>query len=147
MEFFVGVALAAVVVVFARVVGLDRDRAFYPTVLVVVASYYCLFAVMGGSTRALIVETGVAAVFVAATVLGFRRSMWFVAAGLAGHGVFDFFHDPFVANPGVPAWWPMFCLSFDVAAGLYLAWVLVNPAPAQTTEPSRPRPAGPDAGA
>lgn len=41
------------------VVGLDRDRAFYPTVIVVIASY-ALFAVMGGSTHALLVEAGVA---------------------------------------------------------------------------------------
>ena len=52
----VGVVLALAVGLFARVVGLDRDRAFYPTVLAVIASLYNLFAVMGGSTRALLSE-------------------------------------------------------------------------------------------
>ena len=48
MGYAIGIVLALCVSVFARVVGLDRDRAFYPTVLVVIASYYVLFAVMGG---------------------------------------------------------------------------------------------------
>ena len=53
MAYAIGIGLALVVSVFARSVGLDRDRALYPTVLVVIASYYVLFAVMGGSMRAL----------------------------------------------------------------------------------------------
>jgi hypothetical protein len=30
----------------ATVVGFDRERAFYPTVMIVIASYYVLFAAM-----------------------------------------------------------------------------------------------------
>jgi hypothetical protein len=41
-----------------------------------------------------------------------------------GHGVFDFFHGHVVSNPGVPAWWPMFCLTYDITAAIYLAWLL-----------------------
>lgn len=47
----IGSLLSLVVSVFARSVGLDRDRAFYPTVLIVTASYYVLFAVMGNDPR------------------------------------------------------------------------------------------------
>ena len=57
MGYAIGIVLALCVSVFARAVGFDRDRAFYPTVLVVIASYYVLFAAMGGSMRALIVES------------------------------------------------------------------------------------------
>lgn len=42
----------------------------------------------------------------------------------AGHGVFDFSHHLFIKNPGVPVWWPGFCLSFDVLAGGFLAMLL-----------------------
>ena len=42
MAILVGVILAAVVCGFATIVGLDRDRAFYPTVTIVIASYYAL---------------------------------------------------------------------------------------------------------
>jgi hypothetical protein len=29
-----------------------------------------------------------------------------------------------ISNPGVPGWWPMFCLAYDVTAGVYLGWLL-----------------------
>ena len=63
MALAVGAILAFAVGLMARVVGLDRDRAFYPTVTMVVASCYALFAVMGASTHALVVESLVGAVF------------------------------------------------------------------------------------
>src|SRR3954470_5341909 len=45
MAYLVGAGLALVVAAFAALTGLDRDRAFYATVLIVVAHYYDLFAV------------------------------------------------------------------------------------------------------
>lgn len=126
MAYLIGVGLGLFVFVFARVVGLDRDRAFYPTVLVVVATYYGLFAIMGGSTEALVAESAVAALFFAATVIGFRRNLWIVAAGLAAHGLFDAVHGHVITNPGMPQWWPMFCGSIDVAMGIGLASLLLR---------------------
>ncbi len=124
MSYVIGVALALLVAAFARWSGFGRDRSFYPTVLIVVASYYVLFAVMGGSTRALVLETIVMIPFAVFAVVGFKRNLHLVAAGLAAHGVMDFFHGDIVSNPGVPAWWPGFCLAFDVAVGAWLAWVI-----------------------
>lgn len=124
MEYLVGAVLAVVVTAFAAAVGLDRDRAFYPTVLVVVASYYGLYAVLGQSTQALVAELAAMLVFVAATVAGFRRNLWIVAAGLFAHGVFDVFHGALISNPGLPAWWPAFCMSYDIVAALCMAWLL-----------------------
>jgi hypothetical protein len=60
----------------ATAVGLDRDRAFYPTVTIVIASYYALFAVLGASTQALVLESLVDSVFLAVAVWGFRSSLW-----------------------------------------------------------------------
>lgn len=124
MEYIVGVALAFGVFVFARAVGFDRDRVFYPVMLVVVASYYDLFAAMGGSREALAAEVLVTLLFVTAAVIGFKTNLWIVVAALVGHGVLDFFHGDVIANPGVPEWWPMFCLTYDVAAGALLAALL-----------------------
>jgi hypothetical protein len=107
----------------ATVVGLDRDRAFYPTVMMVVAPYYALFAVMGGSTHALLIEGAVATVFLAVALVGFRYSLWLVVAALASHGVLDLFHGQLIANPGVPVWWPAFCLAYDGVAAGYLAFL------------------------
>jgi hypothetical protein len=120
----VGLVLPLVIGVFATLTGLDRDRAFYPVVMIVIALLYVLYAAIGGSNEALMVDGTVALVFIAAAVAGFRRSLWIVAAALAAHGVMDLFHDTFVDNPGVPAWWPAFCGAYDIVAAGYLGWLL-----------------------
>ena len=131
MPYLIGIILALVVSAYATALRLDRDGAFYPTVLMAIASLYVLFAAVGGSGRAVVVESLLAGVFVAAASLGFQRSLWVVAAGLAAHGVQDLFHARLVANPGVPAWWPAFCSAYDLAAAGYLAWRLTHVPPAR----------------
>lgn len=91
LEYSIGASLALAVSLLATFVGFDRDRAFYPTVLNVIASYYALFAVMGGSAQALIVESVVMAGFLLISILGFKGSLWLVVAGLSAHGLFDCF--------------------------------------------------------
>src|SRR3954452_2375389 len=129
MPYLIGALLALGVAAFAALVGLDRDRAFYTTVLIVVASYYDLFAAMAGSRPALILETLVFAAFLALAVAGFRWSLWLVAAGLAAHGPVDGLRGGVIDKPGVPPWWPAFCLSYDLAAAACLAWRLTLPRP------------------
>jgi hypothetical protein len=62
-------------------------------------------------------------VFSIAAVLGFKSSSWIVVGGLAGHGVFDALREYVLQNPGVPIWWPAFCLTYDLGAAVGLAWV------------------------
>lgn len=124
MDYLVGIILALAVSALAAWAGFDRDRAFYPTVLAVIASYYVLFGVMAGSVPATLAEVLVMSGFVLAAVAGLRFSLWLVAAALLAHGVFDFIHARLIANPGVPAWWPGFCLAYDAAAAAFLAWRL-----------------------
>lgn len=126
MGYAVGIVLALVVSCFARLTGFDRDRAFYPTVAVVVASYYVLFAVMGGSSHALIVDLAAMVAFVIVAVIGFKSNLWLVVVALAAHGVFDALHGFIVTNPGVPEWWPAFCATFDIGAAGVLAWLLTR---------------------
>ena len=121
MEYLVGAGLGLAVGALATRVGFDRGRAFYPVVLIVVASYYDLFAVMGGSLSVLGVETLGLAAFLAVAVLGFRTNLWWIVAALAAHGVLDLFHARLVDNPGVPPWWPAFCLAYDLTAAAWLA--------------------------
>jgi hypothetical protein len=120
-----GVVLAIAVAIFARMVGFDRERTFYPVVLVVVGSYYDLFSIMAGGAD-LIPETIGFVLFAAAAAIGFRTSLWVVVAGLAGHGVFDLFHRALIANPGVPTWWPSWCLAYDLAAAACLATLILS---------------------
>ena len=124
MEYLIGLILALAVAGSATLIGLDRERAFYPTVLMVIASYYVLFAVMGASPRTLGMEIAIATLFSLVAAFGFARNLWFVAAAIAGHGAFDLVHHWFIDNPGVPHWWPGFCMAFDVVAGVWFAMLL-----------------------
>jgi hypothetical protein len=78
MEYLVGLCLALAISTFVTVVGFDRDRAFYPTVLIVVASYYCLFAVISGSSHALVVEVAIVTLSMAVSVFEFKLKLWIV---------------------------------------------------------------------
>jgi hypothetical protein len=126
MAYLIGAILALAVGGFATVVKLDRDRAFYPTVMIVIAFYYALFAVIGGSNQALAAEAAVIVLFLAASIAGFKYSLWFVVAALAAHGLFDAVHHRLIANPGVPLWWPPWCLTYDVVAAGYLSTLLLR---------------------
>ena len=124
MPYVIGFVASAAVAAFARYVGFDRDRAFYPTVVIVVALYYVLFAVMSGSIQTVVLESVVMSLFATAAVIGFKSSAWIVVAALAGHGVFDAVHGQIIENAGVPIWWPAWCLSYDVGAAAWLGWLL-----------------------
>ena len=124
MPYVIGIVASAGVAVFARYVGLDRDRAFYPTVVIVVALYYVLFAVLSGSVQTIVLESVVMSLFAIAAVVGFKSSAWIVVAALAGHGIFDAVHGHIIENAGVPAWWAAWCLSYDVGAAAWLGWLL-----------------------
>ena len=126
LPFVIGIVLSAGVALFARQVGLDRDRAFYPTVMIVIALYYVLFAVMSGSVQTVVIESVVMTLFAAAAVAGFKSSAWIVVVALAGHGVFDVIHGYFIENAGVPAWWPAWCFAYDVGAAVILAWLITR---------------------
>jgi len=124
MPYVIGIVLSVSVASFARFVGFDRDRAFYPTVLMVIASYYVLFAAMSESVHTVLLESVVITVFVIAAVAGFKSSTWIIVAALAGHGIFDVLHGYVVENSGVPVWWPAFCLAYDLGAAGSLAWLI-----------------------
>lgn len=122
MALLVGAVLAIAIGLFATFSGLDRDRAFYPTVMIVIALLYDLFAAIGGSTQVLLIESLIGLVFVVAAIWGFRSSLWIVVVALAAHGCLDLVHGRMIANRGVPAWWPQFCSAYDIVAAGYLAW-------------------------
>ena len=137
MPYLVAVVLGLFVGGFGRLTRFDRDRAFYPTALVVIAWYYILFAAMAGSRSALLGESVQLVVFTTIAVVGFRTNLWWVAIGIAGHGAFDAVHGYLVTNPGMPPWWPAFCGTIDVLLGAILGWLLyrrsISASPAAAT--------------
>jgi hypothetical protein len=72
----------------------------------------------------LLTESAIVGLFLVVSFLGFKVSLWFIVAALGGHGVFNFVHASVVSNPGLPAWWPSFCLAYDIVAAGFLATLL-----------------------
>jgi hypothetical protein len=126
MPILIGLAMAPAIGGAATLLRADRDRALYPVMLIVTASYYVLFAIIGAEHdigRELLIAAG----FVVAAVVGFRRNLWLVVIAFVAHGVLDVVYNyHVVANAGVPLWWPSFCLAFDLAAAAFLTWRLAR---------------------
>jgi hypothetical protein len=119
----IGVLLAVGVAALAKFTRFDEDRSFYATVLVIIASYYVLFAVLGGSRHALVWELVVAVAFSTAAILGALLLPVLVGIGIMAHGLFDLVHDLLIENVDVPSWWPSFCASVDVLLGLWVIFI------------------------
>lgn len=75
--------------------------------------------------EALTAEASITAAFLVAVALGFRRDPRIIVVALFAHGAFDSVHAHLVDNPGVPPWWPQFCLAYDATAAACLALLLV----------------------
>lgn len=126
MSAMVGVCLALLVCVSASLIGFGRERSFYPTMVMVFAGNYVLFAVQAWAVPGLYWEGLAMVAFSCLAIIGFKTTNWIVAAALVLHGVFDLFHQQLIVNAGVPLWWPVFCSTFDFAMGAYLAIELLR---------------------
>jgi len=122
----VGALLAVGVATLAKFTRFDEDRSFYSTVLIIIASYYVLFAILDGSGHALVWELILAVAFSTAAIIGALFLPTLVGAGIVAHGLFDLVHDVFIENSGVPTWWPSFCASIDVLLGIWVIILTLN---------------------
>ena len=104
----------------AKMLAFQHDRSFYPTVLIVIASYYVLFAVMAADRTGVAVELGAAMLFVAISFAGLRAGCLVSAGGILLHGLYDLVHRQIMSNHGAPNWWPTFCGALDLALGMTL---------------------------
>ena len=121
MEYLVGIVSAVVLAVFSRFSGFEKDRSFYPTVLIVIGFLYVLFGAIDGRMSVVLTELVFALVFSSIAVFGYSKSCRIVGFGIAAHGVFDFVHALLIEDAGVPIWWPGFCGAIDIMLGLYVA--------------------------
>jgi len=121
---FIGIVLAFIIAVAARILQFDIDRGFYSTVLIVIASYYVLFAFMAG--QAVIPEIIAASIFSGVAIIGAFRWPVLIGIGIFAHGIFDFAHNLLISNPGVPNWWPAFCAGVDVPLGIFALYLTIS---------------------
>jgi hypothetical protein len=130
MDVLAGVLFGVAIIGLGYLTRQGRAIPFYSTVLIVIALGYVLFAVMDGALDVLLIESAIAAGFVALAIAGARWTWrrWaggLIAAGLVLHGGFDLVHNVLIQNPVVPPWWPVFCAVVDVVVGAWLmGWVV-----------------------
>ncbi|HEY6748864.1 MAG TPA: hypothetical protein VI357_24505 [Mycobacteriales bacterium] len=96
----------------------------YALGLVLIAGIYIGFAVADGRPSVIVVESGVAAVFVVLAATGVTGSAWLLVLGFTGHGVKDLWQhrSHYVANT---RWWPPFCLIVDWVVAAVIAVLII----------------------
>jgi hypothetical protein len=82
MAYLIGSILSLAGIGVATAIGLGRERAFYPTLLVVVASYYMLFAVLGAPRHTVVIEAMVGGIIVSVAVIAYKTNFWIVVFAL-----------------------------------------------------------------
>jgi hypothetical protein len=122
-----GVVIAIAVVVLFKAWGLETTKWAYPVLLAEFPINYWAFAIYGSDPAALFKEILVGLAFLAVAFIAYKfRSLvtlLLLAAGYALHAAYDFSHDWFFANAGVPTWWPEFCATVDVLIGAYIVYL------------------------
>lgn len=121
---FIGLVLSLSVIIFAKFSGFDRDKSFYPTILIVIAAYYVLFAIISG--HSVLRELLIASVFLVIAVFGAHKSLAIVGAGIAAHGGYDIFHVIYFSKHVAPTWWAPFCASVDFVLGFWVIYLAKN---------------------
>ena len=98
----------------------------YALGLALIAAVYVGFAVADGRPSVIVVESGVAAVFVVLAAAGITGSAWLLVLGFIGHGLKDLWQhrSHYVADT---RWWPPFCLIVDwVVAAVMVVLIVVD---------------------
>ena len=118
-----GLGLAVGLILLGRLTGFGRERSYYPMLVLVIASYYPLFAFMAGQNPML--ELACAAAFMA---LALGPVIWgqawiLVGVALVAHGLFDLWLPGHAGHAAGPVWWAPFCAAVDLPLGLWVIWL------------------------
>ena len=116
MPVVLGGMLALALAAFANRRSAHHAVRVYATALIVTALIYVAFALIGRASRAwLLVEMGGVALFGAAAAVGRRVWSPTLAIGWAAHVAWDLaLHRSGAGAVYTPAWYPWFCVGFDL---------------------------------
>jgi hypothetical protein len=125
IEALVGVAVGVLAIVLTRIIR--GQRWLYSLGLLTLPSLYANFALQAGEQAVGVKEMIYGIPFVVVGLVfafvSVRQSAVEVGAFWILHALYDLAHGQFVANAGVPGWYPIFCFSVDVVIGAYLLWL------------------------
>ena len=95
----------------------------YALGLVFIAAVYIGFSVADGRSNVIAAEVAFATVFVVVAATAVTGPAWLLVAGLAGHGLKDFWQHRTQFVTGT-RWWPPFCAAVDFVVAAILAVAL-----------------------
>lgn len=104
----------------------DQRRVAEGITLAIIAAIYIGFALAERDARNLLIEVVFAVAVVAVVFVGLNESRYWLAAGLAAHGVWDLLHHhsrPVLGTREVPRWYPPACLVYDFPMAAFVALV------------------------
>jgi hypothetical protein len=126
----VGAVLGVLFVLAARAWTGSTGRLVLGIGLVVTALIYVGFALAAEDrSRSLVIEMVGVLLFGLLAWLGLRRSLWWLSIGWLGHVAWDVGLHLDRTLAGVPAWYPLFCIGFDLVVAGYLLAPASQPRP------------------
>lgn len=129
IETVLGLLVGLATIAIAR--RLRAEHWLYALALISLPSLYAGFAWGIGESGIGLQELVVGLPYlIGGLLLALLRGRW--SAALVGllwlaHGGYDLIHPRLFVNPGVPAWYPLFCASVDIVVGLYLLALATQP--------------------
>jgi hypothetical protein len=125
IEALVGAAVGVLTILLARFIR--GERWVYAVGLLTLPGLYASFALRAGALDVGVKELAYGIPFVVVglvfALVSVRQSAVVVGVFWLLHGLYDQVHSQLFTNPGVPAWYPVFCFVVDVVVGLYVLWL------------------------
>ena len=125
--FGIGILVAIYVVLRLRSTELERTTWAYPLLLATFPLYYLAFALFVSDYAVLPKEIFIGLAFLAIAYIVYSCksfiTLLLLALGYVLHAAYDFYHNLFFVNAGVPHWWPEFCGSVDALIGSYIVYL------------------------
>ena len=120
-KFIVGLGLAAATCITLSLLPSELSRDVTAILLTLIASIYIGFSIGSEGRLPLFSQVIGCVFFVALALLGLWVSWWFLAAGLALHGVWDYLHHGKHGRGVVPKWYVPLCAVYDLTVALFIA--------------------------
>ncbi|HUQ33023.1 MAG TPA: DUF6010 family protein [Pyrinomonadaceae bacterium] len=122
IQLVIGALVAVLFILLVRsLFAGTRALNVYALSLVITALIYVAFALRGGAGNSqLWLELAGVALFTSCAVQG-RKVPLFLVAGWAGHSLWDLILHKLMDGRGVPYWYPLACLGFDMVVAAYIA--------------------------
>ncbi len=116
----IGSALAGVTLLLLSALPSQHGIALLAVILAAAAAVYAGSALAEAQKGVLQLETSVFIIVASTAVLGLWYSPLFLAVGYIGHGVWDALHHPHRIGAPAGAWFPPFCMVYDLIVGAFI---------------------------